>query len=54
MSESESNLRQEVERLEWVHTIDLGNSIVTRGIWGPPKDICINRLTNSQKERGQR
>jgi tRNA (mo5U34)-methyltransferase len=46
MSESESNVRQEVEGLEWVHTIDLGNSIVTRGIWGPPNALILQAFTD--------
>lgn len=30
-----TSIREEVEQLEWVHTIDLGNGIVTPGLWRP-------------------
>lgn len=29
------SIREEVEQLEWVHTIDLGDGIVTPGLWRP-------------------
>jgi tRNA (mo5U34)-methyltransferase len=32
-------LRQQVEKLTWVHSIDLGNGMVTPGLWGPPNPL---------------
>lgn len=35
------NLREKVESLRWVHTIDLGNGIITRGEFGPPSPLML-------------
>lgn len=35
-----TSIREEVEQLKWVHTIDLGNGIVTPGAW-PPNPLIL-------------
>lgn len=39
-------LRQQVESLNWVHTIDLGDGIVTPGLWKPSPVImrCMDQV----------
>ncbi len=34
-------LRQTVDSLTWVHSIDLGDGIVTPGIWGKPQPLIL-------------
>jgi tRNA (mo5U34)-methyltransferase len=35
-----TSIREEVEQLKWVHTLDLGNGIVTPGAW-PPNPLIL-------------
>jgi tRNA (mo5U34)-methyltransferase len=35
MEDHMTSVREEVEKLTWVHTIDLGNGIITPGAWRP-------------------
>jgi tRNA (mo5U34)-methyltransferase len=39
--EGMEELRARVDSLTWVHSIDLGNGIVTPGIWGKPQPLIM-------------
>lgn len=41
---SELKIVQQVNQLEWKHTIDLGNGIITPGKWGPPNPLIKKAL----------
>jgi tRNA (mo5U34)-methyltransferase len=41
MITSHSDLLKRVQALRWVHAIDLGNGIVTPGMWGPPSPTIM-------------
>lgn len=38
-AEARRELLEQVQRCTWVHTIDLGNGLVTQGRWGPPDPL---------------
>jgi tRNA (mo5U34)-methyltransferase len=40
-AEDLERLRQAVSALTWVHSIDLGNRIITPGIWGKPQPLIM-------------
>ena len=40
-----ADLRQTVESLTWVHSIDLGNGIVTKGEWGAPNPLILDAFS---------
>jgi tRNA (mo5U34)-methyltransferase len=44
MTTVHSDLLARVQALTWVHTIDLGNGIVTPGMWGPPPPTIMHAL----------
>jgi tRNA (mo5U34)-methyltransferase len=37
-------LRAEVNRLTWVHRIDLGHGLITPGLWGDPQPVVMAAL----------
>jgi tRNA (mo5U34)-methyltransferase len=41
---SRSDLLARVQALTWVHAIDLGDGIVTPGMWGPPSPTIMRAL----------
>jgi tRNA (mo5U34)-methyltransferase len=53
MITSHNNLLERVQALTWVHAIDLGNGIVTPGMWGPPSPT-IMRALNTIDFRGKK
>jgi tRNA (mo5U34)-methyltransferase len=53
MITSHSDLLERVQALTWVHAIDLGNGIVTPGMWGPPS-ATIMRALNTIDFRGKK
>ena len=44
MINSHGDLLERVQALTWVHSIDLGNGIVTPGMWGPPSPTIMRAL----------
>ena len=44
MITSHRDLLERVQALTWVHSIDLGNGIVTPGMWGPPSPTIMRAL----------
>ena len=44
MIKSHGDLLERVQGLRWVHSIDLGNGIVTPGMWGPPSPTIMRAL----------
>src|SRR3954467_981696 len=53
MITSHSDLLERVQALSWVHAIDLGNGIVTPGMWGLPS-ATIMRAFNTIDFRGKK
>jgi len=45
MLDMEPNLRDRIASLKWVHTIDFGNGIVSRGQWGPPNPLIVRAFS---------
>jgi len=44
MTSAHSDLLARVQALTWAHTIDLGNGIVTPGVWGPPSPTIMRAI----------
>jgi tRNA (mo5U34)-methyltransferase len=44
MITSHSELNERIQSLKWVHSIDLGNGIVTPGMWGSPSPTIVKAL----------
>lgn len=44
MITSHSDLNERIRSLKWVHSIDLGNGIVTPGMWGAPSATILKAL----------
>ncbi len=53
MINSNNDFLERVQALTWVHAIDLGNGIVTPGMWGPPSPTIIRAL-NTIDFRGKK
>lgn len=41
----ETNLSDRIASLKWVHTIDFGNGVVSRGEWGPPNPLIVQAFS---------
>ena len=43
----EPDVRERISKLNWMHSIDLGNGVVTPGKWGQPSSIIKQALDNT-------
>lgn len=42
MKRSRQELLSRVGQYDWIHSIDLGEGIVTPGKWGPPNPLLVD------------